>query len=223
MSADKKGFFAAHLDPGAIFGEILFGLIMVLTFTLGADLIVAEGPGAVRQLLAAALGCNLAWGIIDGAMYLMGVLLDRGRRNRMLLALKSVTSEAEALRAIGGEFDGPLASLTTPEERRAFYRSLWMISQRGQPQRARLEREDWLGALASGLLVILTAFPAVLPFLFLEDRFLALRTSNGILVGLLFLCGFFWARFTGVNRWLAGFGMMSLGLVLVQAAIWLGG
>lgn len=223
MNEPKKGFFAAHLDPGAIFGEILFGLIMVLTFTLGAGLVVEEGPGAIRQLLAAALGCNLAWGIIDGAMYLMGVLLDRGRRNRMLLALQRVPDEDAALAAIGAEFDGPLGALTTPEERHALYRGIWAIAGRARPQKVRLEREDWLGALASGLLVILTAFPAVLPFLFMADRFQALRTSNGILVGLLFLCGFFWARFTGVNRWLAGLGMMGIGLGLVQAAIWLGG
>ena len=108
MSERNQGFFAAHLDPGAIFGEILFGLIMVLTFTLGAGVVVEEGPGAFRALLAAALGCNLAWGLIDGAMYLMGSLLDRGRRNRMLLALKSVQDEEAALRAIGG-VEGALA------------------------------------------------------------------------------------------------------------------
>ena len=50
-----KGFFAKHLDPGGIFGEILFGLIMVLTFTLGAGLSVEDGPGAVRTLLIAAI------------------------------------------------------------------------------------------------------------------------------------------------------------------------
>lgn len=223
MNDRPKGFFAAHLDPGAIFGEILFGLIMVLTFTLGAGLVVADGPGAVRALLAAALGCNLAWGIIDGAMYLMGSLLDRGRRNRMLLALKNVKDEDEALRAIGGEFDAPLAVLTTPEERRAFYRNLWKIAARGQPQSVSIGREDWLGALASGLLVVLTALPAAVPFLLMDDPWRALRVSNGILVGLLFFCGFFWARFTGVNRWVAGAGMLGLGVALVAVAIALGG
>ena len=57
---------------------------MVLTFTLGAGLEVQEGPDAARQLLIAALGCNLAWGIIDGVMYVMNAMSERGRRQRLL-------------------------------------------------------------------------------------------------------------------------------------------
>lgn len=223
MEEKTKGFFATHLDPGGIFGEILFGLIMVLTFTLGAGLAVEAGPGAVRALLIAALGCNVAWGIIDGAMYVMGALLDRGRRNRMLLALQNIADEDAALAAIGNELDAPLAALTSREERRALYRGIWAISARAQPVKPKIDRDDLLGGLASGLLVILTALPAAIPFLFMDDAFRALRVSNGILLGLLFFCGFFWARFTGVNRWLAGAAMTLIGLLLVSVAILLGG
>jgi len=61
-----------------------------------------------------------------------------------------------------------------------------------------------MGAVASGSLVILTAFPSAVPFMFMKDHFLAIRMSNVILVGMLFFCGFFWARYTPVNRWCAG-------------------
>ena len=44
-------FTERHLDPGSRFGEILFGLIMVLTVTLAARFNVAEGRKGVRQLL----------------------------------------------------------------------------------------------------------------------------------------------------------------------------
>ena len=224
MTDKKKGFFATHLDPGGIFGEILFGLIMVLTFTLGAGLTIKEeGPGAVRELLIAALGCNIAWGIIDGVMYVMGCLLDRGRRNRMLLALKHVTDEDAALAVIGEELDGPLTALTSEEERNALYRDIWRISARAQPEKTKLQLDDLMGGLASGLLVILTALPGAIPFLFMDDKYQSLRASNYILLGLLFWCGFFWARFTGVNRWLAGLAMTLIGLVLVVAARLLGG
>ena len=224
MTDQKKGFFATHLDPGGIFGEILFGLIMVLTFTLGAGLTIKEeGPEAVHGLLIAALGCNLAWGLIDGVMYIMGCLLDRGRRTRMLLALKDVTDEAVALQAIETEMDGPLTSLLTPAERQAAYRDIWRLSARPQPERPRIQKDDLMGGLASGLLVVLTALPGAIPFLFMDDKYQAMRASNAILLVLLFWCGFFWARFTGVNRWLAGLAMTLIGVVLVSAAIMLGG
>ena len=220
----RKGFFATHLDPGGIFGEILFGLIMVLTFTLGAGLTIKEeGPEAVHGLLIAALGCNIAWGIIDGVMYIMGCLLDRGRRSRMLVALKDVTDEAVAMAAIESEMDGPLTSLLAPAERQAAYRDIWRLSARAQPERTRIQADDLMGGVAAGLLVILTALPGAIPFLFMEDKYQAMRTSNAILLVLLFWCGFFWARFTGINRWLADLAMTLIGVVLVAAAIALGG
>lgn len=223
MPEQRKGFFARHLDPGEIFGEILFGLIMVLTFTLGAGIAVTKGPGAIRTLLATAVGCNIAWGIIDGAMYVMGSLLERGRRNRMLLFLKQAPDGASAMAAIGGELDPDLERLTTADERAKLYRGILAMAARVEPEPPRITREDLAGAVASGLLVILTAFPAAIPFMVMEDHHLALRTSNAFLVAMLFLCGFFWARYTGVNRWRAGMLMMLSGLFLVKVAMLLGG
>ena len=66
------------LDPIDRISEVLFGLIMVLTFT--GSLSVAEaGRDDVRTMLIGALGCNLAWGIIDAMLYLMGCLAEKGR------------------------------------------------------------------------------------------------------------------------------------------------
>src|SRR5207237_10285655 len=66
------------LEPIDRVSEVLFGLIMVLTFT--GSLSVAEaGRSEVRTMLIGALGCNLAWGIIDGVLYLMGCLAEKGR------------------------------------------------------------------------------------------------------------------------------------------------
>ena len=66
------------LEPNERISEVLFGLIMVLTFT--GSLSVAEaGRDDVRTMLIGALGCNLAWGIIDGILYLMGCLSEQGR------------------------------------------------------------------------------------------------------------------------------------------------
>jgi hypothetical protein len=52
------------LDPIDRVSEVLFGPIMVLTFT--GSLSVAEaGRDDVRTMLIGAPGCSVAWGIID--------------------------------------------------------------------------------------------------------------------------------------------------------------
>jgi hypothetical protein len=71
-----------YLDPGERLGEIIFGLIMVLTFTSTARATLGESEDSARELLIATLGCNVAWGIIDGGMYLMSAMLDRAREAR---------------------------------------------------------------------------------------------------------------------------------------------
>ena len=62
---------------------------MTLTFTLGAGLIIEdEGRAGARELLIAVIGCNVAWGIIDGALFLVGQLFDRGRLQRLGRAIR---------------------------------------------------------------------------------------------------------------------------------------
>ena len=70
-------YFHRHLEPAESLGEILFGLIMVLTCTLGAAVIGGTDREAARGLLLAALGCNVAWGVIDAALYVMGTVFQR--------------------------------------------------------------------------------------------------------------------------------------------------
>src|SRR3954454_6514563 len=79
------------LEPIERISEVLFGLIMVLTFT--GSLSVAEaGRDDVRTMLIGAIGCNLAWGIIDAVLYLMGTLAESGRN---LISLRTVRKAAD--------------------------------------------------------------------------------------------------------------------------------
>src|SRR5262245_55144232 len=61
------------LDPIDRVSEILFGLIMVLTFT-GSLSVAESGRAEIREMFVGAVGCNLAWGLIDAIFYLMGCL-----------------------------------------------------------------------------------------------------------------------------------------------------
>ena len=79
--------FKRVLDPMERISETMFGLIMALTFTctLGA---ATAGDIKVHTMLAGALGCNLAWGIIDAGVYLLARLNDRGRKMSTLRSMR---------------------------------------------------------------------------------------------------------------------------------------
>lgn len=219
----RESFFRRYLEPADRLNEILFGLIMVLTFTLTAGLSVGDGPDAVRTLLIATLGCNLAWGIIDGAMYLMGALLERSRRARAIAAVQGAPDEATAFAEIERALDGTVAALAPEGERTRLYEVIHDVVRRAPPERPHLHREDVYGAVASGVLVVLSTIPAALPFLLLDEPWRALRLSNLLLVGLLFVVGYEWGRQAHTSPWRAGLAFLGAGLALVATAIALGG
>ena len=213
-----------HLDPGERLGELLFGLIMVLTFTLGAGIELQGDRAATRELLIAALGCNAAWGIIDAALYLMGRLSERGRLHRLVKKIQAAPRKRagararrpRARRAAAGDraAGGPAGA------RRARARSRARDEDR---EESILTADDAWAGLAVFWLVFLTALPAVLPFLVLRDALIAMRASNALLIGLLFYVGWRWAAYTGASRWRTALFVALLGVALVVVAIALGG
>ena len=212
-----------YLAPGDSLSEILFGLIMTLTFTLGAGMLVREDPAAARELLIATVGCNVAWGLIDGLMYLAGQSFERGRRARLVDAIRAEASEEKAALRVAGELDELLERVTEENDRASLYRKIARSVRQGQPSSARLTRQDVYGAVASFFLVLFSSIPAALPFLLFDEAWNALRISNGILIGLLFLVGYRWARHTNLPPMRVGFALMVGGLALVLIALALGG
>jgi VIT family len=213
-----------YLDPASSLAEMLFGLIMTLTFTLGAGIIIEdEGREGARQLLIAIIGCNLAWGIIDAALYLVDELFDRGRLRRLGLAVQRAPDEGTAIALVGGELDELLEGLTSESERETLYRRI-VANVRKKADRARpLTKDDWMGALTSFWLVVLSSAPAAVPFLLFDDARFALRVSNAILLAILFVTGYWWARHSHGKPWLVGLSLLTGGIALVAVAILLGG
>ena len=121
------------------------------------------------------------------------------------------------------EVEGTLTSLATEEERRRLYGVIYDVVRRGPPAVPVLHREDVWGAVASGILVILSTVPAALPFLVIREPWRAMRVSNALLVGLLFVVGYYWGRHAHRSPWGAGCAFLGVGLVLVATAIALGG
>ena len=219
MSALVAGFRTRVVDPIDRISEILFGLIMVLTFT--GSLSVAEaGREDVRIMLIGALGCNLAWGIIDGVLYLMGGLGEKARTALALRAARRSPSADEAQRLVAEMLPAPVAALVGPTELAAIEQRL---RQAPEPAIPRLDRGDWLGALGVCLLVFLSTFPVAIPFLVINSPMAALRVSNAVVIVMLTAAGAMFARLTGRNAWLWGLAMVLLGAGLAGLAMALGG
>ena len=208
------------LEPVERISEVLFGLIMVLTFT--GSLSVAEaGRDDVRTMLIGALGCNLAWGIIDGIFYLMGCLAEKGRNLMALHAVRKATDPKKAQRLIAEALPSTLASVLRPEELESMRERLNQLPE--PAARARLSKSDWLGALGVFLLVFLSTFPVAIPFMFMQKAEVAMRVSNAIAVGMLFITGAAYGRCVGRSSLVFGLSMVILGGVLVALTIALGG
>ena len=207
------------LEPIERVSEVLFGVIMVLTFT--GSLSAAEaGRADVRAMLIAALGCNLAWGIIDGVMYLMGCLASQGREHATLVALRAADPKA-ARQALVEALPSFVASVARPEELDAIGGRL--RAQAVPDSSPTLGRDEWLGALAVFLWVFVTTLPVAIPFLFVSGPVRALRLSNAVALVLLYLTGHALGRISGHRRWLTGLVMVAVGAILVALTIALGG
>ena len=154
------------LDPLERFSEILFGVIMVLTFTV--SLRVARA--------------------------------DRAQVHEMLVGASVLPQPAlDALRLRLNQLPEP-------------------------PSHPHLTRDDWRGGVAVFLLVFLSTFPIVIPFIVLPQRIrLAAHISDAIALAMLFLSGYAYGRYAGHSPRGWGLSMVVIGGVMVGLTIALGG
>jgi VIT1/CCC1 family predicted Fe2+/Mn2+ transporter len=193
---------------------------MVLAFT--SSISVAEGGAAgTRTLLAGAIGCNLAWGIVDAGMYLMANVSERARGLATVRALRSRCRDDVAHLLLRDALPRLVASVLTPLEVETMRERLAAIPE--PSALVPLNRADYLGAVAVFLLVFLSTFPVVIPFLVIQDVAIALRASNAVAIVMMFATGWSLGRYSGRSGWRTGLAMVAFGIVLVGITIALGG
>ena len=218
--ADGRSESRRVLNPIERLSEILFGLIMVLTFT-GALSVAEAGRADVREMLIGALGCNLAWGIIDGVFYLMGAMAEKGRNLRTLRGVRETSDSQRARELMTAVLPPTLVSVMEPSELTSLQRRLQELPEPAHSPR--LSREDWVGALGVCVLVFFSTLPVVLPFVFMHEIAPAMRVSNGIAIVGLALSGAAFSRMTGRNPWFDSVVAVLLGSALVALTMALGG
>jgi hypothetical protein len=208
------------LDPVERVSEVLFGLIMVLTFT-GTLSVATAGHAEVREMLIGAIGCNLAWGIVDAVMYLLSTLANRGHGLLLFKQVHAAQHVDQAGEMIREALPPVVSDVMSPAEIEALRARL--VALPAPPGRARLTALDFRGAAGVFLLVFCSTFPVVIPFLLITEPALALHVSNAVAVTLLFLGGVSLGRFSDLPPVPLGLAMAGLGIALVAITIVLGG
>lgn len=207
------------LDPVDRISEILFGLIMAVTI-VGSLSVASAGTAEMHTVSMAALGCNIAWGLVDAVMYVVRTKTERSR-NRAL-ARRIVGEDREtAHRLIVRALPENVASLVGPEELEGMRRRLEALR---PDARATLKPRDFLEAFGIFALVVLATFPVVVPFFLASDPVLALRVSQAITLAMLYVAGHALGRYAGHARPLrTGLAMAVFGAALIAAVKALGG
>lgn len=166
----------------------------------------------------------LAWGVIDGIVYVLTEVFERGEKHRILRYIESADTPEEAIEAIADELNFILEPITHEAQRAALYTEILEHLHDSRPQPVRLKHEDLTGGLASVLVAVLAVIPSLLPFALLRsDQALAIRVSNIISFGVLFYAGYEWGKYTGTNSWKTGLLLVLVGVLLVAIAIPFGG
>jgi hypothetical protein len=208
------------LDPTDRFSEVVFGVVMALTFT-GTVSVASAGERDIRALLYAAVGCNLAWGIVDAVMYVITSLAARGWAHRLARAIGGAKDADAGRRTLAENLPEGLADVL-PASVLEGIRTAIADGARKAP-RPRIARGDLAGALGVFALVMLGTLPVTMPFVFVSDVALALRVSQGVGLAMLFLSGSALGHYAGFGALRWGFAMLAIGVALVSLVIALGG
>jgi hypothetical protein len=208
------------LDPVARVSEMLFGLFMALTF-VGAISVATAGREEIRTMFFAALGCNLAWGLVDAVVYLVETITTRGRLLMLVRAVRAAADVTAGRRIVAGSLPDAVAGVVSAAEVEAIHGRLMAV--RSVPDRPQLLRDDLLAALGIFLICVVATFPVVLPFAFINDVAIAKTLSRGLALAMLFAGGLALGRYAGYGSVKAGLMMAALGSILVAAIMALGG
>jgi len=219
MNRPPEKVLDAALSPFERGSEIIFGILMAISVTAAAEITTAGGLD-VRELMLAALGCNLAWGLIDGVVYLLQQQFERYRNHRTFLELRAIEAEDAFRQRVKEELPPVLGQALTPD---TYARLREMVNSYAERRPALWSWREVATAGTICLLVFGSTFPLVVPFLVLQDPWQALQALKAVAVVMLFLLGWGIGRWSGASPLGSGAVLATVGIVLAVLCLALGG
>lgn len=223
LDAARRPWLFRALDPADALAEMTCGLVMVLTILCTAGWYVEGSDEPRRALALSAFGCCLAWGIIDGFLYVASAVYERGRRGRLIRSVQA-SEHAAAVEFVRGRVDDATGSLLSAASSTALAEELVGAAARvDPPTRITTARADFPPVVGSMVLnVSATVLPGI-AILLVDDWRDALAIAKALAVAMLFLTGFLWGRTTRFGAWRSGLAMLLFGLAMVAIAVLFGG
>jgi len=220
----SRRWFGGALDAADSLAEVTCGLVMTLTILLTAGYYVGDSSTPAETLLLTAFGCCLAWGIIDGLLYVGSNLYDRGRRSRLVATVQASSSPEAAKAMLRAAIADGVDDLLSGEVLDAATEEVYAKALRAEPQhRVTTEPSDFRAARAAIGLNVGALLPAAVPFLLIDDWRVALRVSNVVVVATMFGVGMAWGRLSSFGALRSGVLVLVFGVSMVAIAVALGG
>ncbi len=219
MAATWRQTLNDVLGPTDRIAEITFGVLMAITMTAAVN-VGADGSADMRELIVGALGCNLAWGIVDAVMYLVNAQVQRNHRHKLLAGLRAEVDTPAFPARIAELLPERLADTLTDDtiaRMRAAVRGPHAARPGGWPA------AELAAAVLICLLVFVSTLPLVVPLLLVDDPRTALRASHATAIAMLFCLGWRLGDWGGRPPAMSGFLMAAIGVLLAGICILLGG
>lgn len=223
----EDSFLGNFLDPLDRLSETLFALMIMLSFTLAIrfSLLQSGSQAAVSaeyvdELVIMMLTAIVGWGTIDGILYVLLSVFDRGEKQRLLVSIQTAATPDEGIEAIAEKLDPILEPITGADQRQLLYADLLAHLSDSRPKPVGIRRDDLIGAVGCVLVAVIAVLPSLAPFVFLPgDLMLALRVSTLVSFGMLFAAGWGYGHYSRMNPWKTGVAMLVAGGVLGVTAI----
>ena len=221
--AARRPWLFRALDPADALAEMTCGLVMVLTILCTAGWYIEGTDNPRRALAFAAFGCCLAWGIIDGFLYVASAVYERGRRGRLIRSVQS-SDRADAVDFVRDRLDDATGNLLSVQSSTDVAEELVDVAATvDPPTRITTKRSDFPPVLGAMVLNVSATILPGIAILFVSDWRDALAIAKALVVGMMFLTGFFWGRTTRFGQWRSGAAMLVFGVTMVGIAVLLGG
>ncbi len=223
----SDGFLGNFLDPIDRLEETLFALMIMLSFTLAirVGLLLDDSHGLVssayvNRLVFTILTVIVGWGAIDGVMYALLAVFDRGEKQRLLASVQTAATPDEGIKAIAEKLDPILEPITHAAQRQLLYEDVLVHLSESQPKPVGIRRDDLLGAVGCVVVAVIAVLPSLVPFVVVPGNFLlALRVSNLVSFAMLFAAGWSYGHYSRMNPWKTGLAMLAAGGILGLTAI----